>query len=751
MAAPAAIVAAGTAAVLVGAAAALAHRQAQPWAGWVAGTAVGRFEGRLAVDPQRLVPAGRGGDRYAVRVDVDTVTARGLRSAVDLPVLVLAPPAWSRLTAGQGVAFTGRLAPSEPGDEAAALVSALGPPSVTPASWPWRASDAVRAALRRACGGLPADAGGLLPSLVDGDTSGLPGPLQADLRAAGLTHLTAVSGANLTVVAEAVLWGASALRAPRLVRVPLMVVTLAAFVVLARPSPSVLRAAAMGAVGIVAATGGRPARGVPALGAAAVVLLTVDPWLARSAGFALSAVATAALLLLAPVWTRSLARRLPRALAVALAAPAAAQVACGPVTVLLQPVVSLVAVPANLLAEPVVAPATVAGVIAAVTGLAWPWGAHLVARLGALGTGWVAVVAHRGAALPLASVPWPPGLAGAALLAAAESVLVALTLAGPRGVLVSRATPRRALLVAAAGAAALALLAASRAAGLGLPGVSPGLPRDWTIAMCDVGQGDATVLRSGPDRAVLVDTGPEPVLVDGCLGRLGVHHLDLVLLTHFHADHVGGLEGALHGRDARQVLVSPLAEPAENVAAVRRATAAGRLPLAVAHVGEAGDAGTGVWRVRWRVLAASAAGADATGAVGDGDGTVVNESSVAVTADVRGPGGTLRAVLLGDLETQGQHALAERLAGGAESVGGPVDVVKVAHHGSAKQDPLLYRLLAPRVGLVGVGVGNDYGHPAPAALTLLASLGVRVLRTDTSGDLAVTPVGDGSLRLAATR
>jgi competence protein ComEC len=752
-----AVVAAAAAAVLAGTAGALARRQAQPWAGWVAAAAVAHIEGRLAVDPQRIVPSVRGGgDRYAVRVDVDTLTARGLRSPADLPVLVLAPPAWSGLTAGQGVSFAGRLAPSEPGDEAAALVAALGPVTVTPASWPWRASDAVRAALRRACDGLPDDAGGLLPSLVDGDTSRLPAPLQADLRAAGLTHLTAVSGANLTVVAEAVLWSASALRAPRRVRVPLMVLTLAAFVVLARPSPSVLRAAAMGAVGIVAATGGRPARGVPALGAAAVVLLAVDPWLARSAGFALSAVATAALLLLAPVWARALGRRLPSALAVALAAPAAAQVACGPVTVLLQPAVSLVAVPANLLAEPVVAPATVAGVAAAVTGLVWPWAAHLVAALGALGTAWVAVVAHRGAALPLASVPWPPGLPGAVLLAAVEAVLVALTLPGPRRVLTSPATPsrvtgRRAVIAAAAGAVGLGLLAASRAAGLGLPGVSPGLPGDWTVVMCDVGQGDATVLRTGPDRAVLVDTGPDPALVDGCLGRLGVHHLDLVLLTHFHADHVGGLEGALHGRDARRLLVSPFAAPADNAAAVRRAVTAERLPLAVAHVGDAGEAGTGVWRVRWRVLTASAAGAGVTGPADGGDGTVVNESSVAITAEVSGPGGALRAVLLGDLETQGQHALAERLRTGADTADGPVDVVKVAHHGSAKQDPLLYRLLAPRVGLVGVGAGNDYGHPAPGTLAMLASLGVRVLRTDTSGDLAVAASRDGALRLAVTR
>ena len=336
VAASAALVAAAAAAVLAGTAGALARRQAAPWPGWVSDRAVARFEGRIADDAHRVAggPTGlrRGGqDRYAVRVDVDAVTARGSRLVAGLPVLVLAPPSWAGLTAGQAVTFSGRLAPTEPGDEAAALVSvAAGPLAVSPGGWPWRASDVVRAALRRACAGLPADAGGLLPSLVDGDTSALPPLLQGDLRAAGLTHLTAVSGANLTVVAETVLWTAGTLRAPRAVRLPLMVATLAGFVVLARPSPSVLRAAGMGAVGILAAAGSRPGRGVPALAAAATVLLVVDPWLARSAGFALSAVATAALLLLAPVWARELARALPRPLALAIAAPAAAQVACGP-------------------------------------------------------------------------------------------------------------------------------------------------------------------------------------------------------------------------------------------------------------------------------------------------------------------------------------------------------------------------------------------------------------------------------------
>jgi competence protein ComEC len=770
-----ALAAAAVAVVLASTASALAARSAGPWPGWVEQRAVARLEGMVTGDPHRLPDTGRGdGERYVVPVDLAAAQARGSRQTLDLPVVVLAPASWREVTAGQGVAWTGRPSAAEPGDAAAAVVTALGPPAVTPGSWPWRLADRVRAALREACVGLPADAGGLLPSLVDGDGSALPESLRADLTTAGLTHLTAVSGANLSIIAESALWVAGAVRAPRRLRVVLLLLTLAAFVVLARPSPSVLRAAAMGGVGVTAAALSRRARAVPALAAAAVVLLGLDPYLARSAGFALSVVATGGLLLLAPLWADRLSRRLPRPLALAVAAPAAAQVACGPVLVLLQPAVSPVAVPANLLAEPVVAPATVVGVIAALVGTTAPPAAHLVAAAAALGTGWIAAVAHRAAGLPLASVPWPAGAGGAMLLAALEaSVVIALMpsaasaigravagstrgrrtlVAGTRAPSGGPAPTRRRFLVAGAGAAAGAAgLGGLAAAGVRPPGFpSPGVPADWSVVMADVGQGDATLLRSGAARAVLVDVGPDPRLVDDALRRFGVLHLDLVVLTHFHADHVGGLAGVLAGRTVGAILVSPLEEPVVNVAEVRRLAAAAGVPLVPARPALAGLAASDGWRVAWRLLTPSGAQVPLTAPETD-DSDVVNESSVALVAELAGPAGSARAVLLGDLETQGQRALVGRLANGLDGLGGSVDVIKVAHHGSAKQHEDLYRAIAGRVALIGVGAGNDYGHPAPSALALLRRAGLTVFRTDQSGDLAVMARPDGGLRLVPAR
>jgi competence protein ComEC len=760
----AALALAAGSAVLACAAGTAAQRSAGPFPAWVADRAVADLTGSLTGDP-RPVAAGRwsGQARYVVRLQATQVRARGHTRRVDAPVLVLGGAAWSRLSAGAEVVVTGRLSPPGPGDDVVAMVSALGGPArAQPGAWWWRAADRVRAGLRTAVVGLPAEPGGLLPSLVLGDTSTLQPQVTRNLTTAGLTHLTAVSGANVAIVLGSILWVAAVAGVTRRSRIALAGLGLAGFVVLARPEPSVLRAAAMGVVALVGLTAGRRPRGVPALCAAVVTLLVADPWLARSPGFALSSVATGALLLLAPPWASRLERWMPRPLALALAAPTAAQAACGPIVVLLNPSVSLAAVPANLLAEPAVAPATVLGVVCAVLSLVWPWGAHVVAAVSCCATWWITTVADRAAAVPGASVPWLPGIAGAAALATltALAVVVSLRVApavSPRqGPWVRSAEPGgRPNPTAAAGLAGL-LLAALLAGWLLAPLLAGRLPVQigrrsgwpppgWVIAMCDVGQGDATVMRSGADRAVLVDAGPEPSAVDGCLSRLGVRHLDLVVLTHFHADHVLGLNGALHDRDAQAVLVSPLAQPGENAQAVHRWATARAVPERVAWTGMSGEVGADGWQLRWRVLlpddstVPKAAPYSGSGIgrsdEGPGDGSTVNGSSVATLVEVRAPdGSTLRLAGLGDLEEPGQQRLVSVLAAGADP---HVDVVKVAHHGSAKQDGELYRLLSPRIGLIGVGTGNDYGHPTASALDLLARLGVEVRRTDLSGDVAV--------------
>ena len=253
-------------------------------------------------------------------------------------------------------------------------------------------------------------------------------------------------------------------------------------------------------------------------------------------------------------------------------------------------------------------------------------------------------------------------------------------------------------------------------------------PPGWRVVQCDVGQGDALVVRSGEGAAVLVDVGPPGGAADACLRALGITRIDLLVLTHFHADHVGGLAGVLAGRTVAAALVSPLDAPAGQAGEVLAA-----LHDAGVAVSRAGASGTGsgvAGDVRWRVLGPP------TGA------TEPNDASVVLLLEVAGLG----VLTLGDAELAAQEALAARLA--ADPAARSAAVLKVAHHGSAVQSARLAGLLAPAVALVSVGAGNDYGHPAPATAELYRDRGALVLGTDRCGAVAVT-VRDGVLDVHA--
>ncbi len=680
--------------------------------------AVVQIEGTVASDPQQLEPM-RAGQEPSVllRLSVRSVDGRGERARVRSRVLVFADLRWLPLRWGERVAVSGRLAPAEPGDDVAATLDARGPPRVlAPAPAVARGAERLRAGLRTAVGGIAPDPAGLLPGLVVGDTSLQRADLVDDMKTTGLTHLSAVSGTNVTIVCVLALALAGWAGFGRRVRLVAAAAVLGCFVVLARPEPSVLRAAVMGAVGLLAVAGSRRRAGVPAISVAVVALLVVDPWLSRSYGFALSVLATLGLLLLARPWTTALARWLPTPLAAAVAIPLAAQAVCGPVIVLLSGQVSLVSLPANALVAPLVAPATVLGLASALASLVSPVLAHLLAVAASWPCALIALTARRFADVPHAQVAWPGGVAGAAGLAA---LTVLAVVAGPTLVRGARRRPAR---FAAAGVLVLAIATP-------LPGGSrPFPPAGWLLVACDVGQGDALVLRSASGHTVLVDAGPSPEDVDGCLRRLAVTRLDAVVLTHFHADHVDGLPAVLAGRQVAQLLVTPVDDPVESAAQVRARAAAAAVPVRAVRAGERlviGDPADGltldvVWPAR--VL---------------DDGSIPNNASIVLDAHVDG----VRLLLTGDIEPAAARAVALSLRG--TTGGGAVDVLKVSHHGSAKQDPGLLAQLHPRLALVSVGQDNGYGHPAPQTLQLLAAAGARVARTDLSGDLAVVHDGSG--------
>ncbi|MGG5257504.1 ComEC/Rec2 family competence protein [Phycicoccus avicenniae] len=531
-------------------------------------------------------------------------------------------------------------------------------------------------------------------------------------------------GSNVAVVIAMVLGLCAVLGVPRRARPVLAAVALAGFVVLARPEPSVVRAAAMGAIGLLGLSRSRRSAGLPVLGGAVLVVLVLDPWLARSFGFALSTLATLGLLLFTRPWGEAVGARLPRRLAPlgpALAVPLAAQAMTAPVVVLLQGSVSLVGVVANLLAAPLVPVATVAGVSAALVSLVWARGAELVAWVGVVPTAVIARVARVFAEVPGGTLPWPDGPPGALLLAA---LLVLVLLTGRPLVAGVGRHP-----VVAFGVVALvgAVLVPTR--------VVTWPPDGWRVVVCDVGQGDAVVLRTGPGRAVLVDAGPDPPLVDGCLDRLGVRTLDAVVLTHFHADHVDGLAGALRGRTVLRLLVCPVREPEQGAAAVDRMARDAGVPVTALHAGDRltlGELDAVVWSP-WRRI---------------GEGSVPNNASVVLAAHTGG----VDALLLGDVERESAHDLLLRLrrdpAMSAAARG--FELVKTPHHGSANLDDELMAAVRAPVGVISVGADNDYGHPTAEHLALLRRLGYAVYRTDQRGDVALVEHG-GEVRVVTTR
>ncbi|MEU7430859.1 ComEC/Rec2 family competence protein [Streptomyces sioyaensis] len=651
--------------------------------------------------------------------------------------------AWRGLLPSTRIRVVARAAPPlSPADQAAAVlrVTADAPPvKVGAPTALGRLAGSLRAGLREATDGLRPDARALLPGLVVGDTSRVPPDLDDAFRATDLTHLLAVSGSNLTIVL-ALLIGPPhlATRAERRGLAPRLGLSLRgtavvggalalAFVVVCRPDPSVLRAAACGLITLLAIGTGRRRSLLPALAAAVLLLVLYDPWLARSYGFLLSVLATGALLLLAPRWSTALQRRrVPPRIAEVIAAAAAAQAVCAPVVAVLAARVGLVAVPCNLLAELAVGPATVLGFAAlAAAPVAMPV-ARALAWCAGWPAGWIAGVARTGAALPGAEFEWPGGWTGGLMLAVVLVVLVP----------VGRRLLRRPWLCAVCALAVL--LAVCRPAPFtrvitGWP------PPGWRAVVCDVGQGDGLVLAAGDGTALVVDTGPEPHAIDRCLTDLGIRRIPLLVLTHFHADHVDGLPGALRGRSVGAIETTTLEDPPGQAQFVRTTAAAAGVPLVRAASGERRHLGPLSWEVLWPPVPpdlpgpSSPGGPDSQAAGLDGrNGSAAldgpNDASVTLLVHTRG----LTLLLLGDLEPPAQRAL-----WAAHPELGAVDVLKVAHHGSAYQDPLLIRRLAPRLALISCGAGNPYGHPAAGTLAALRAQGVRVLRTDTDGALAI--------------
>jgi competence protein ComEC len=379
-------------------------------------------------------------------------------------------------------------------------------------------------------------------------------------------------------------------------------------------------------------------------------------------------------------------------LAEAIAIPISATIFCTPVIVALSGQLSLITVPANILASPVIGPITVIGFIAAIFAAVLPKLSALLLLFTYPMAGWIVWLCKIGADFVVLKF---------------SSTLFFIALLCVISIIFFKRKWRLLLLVA------VLFISQLTYAKMNWPG------SNWQVTNCDVGQGDALVINLQNSKAIVIDVGPEPGLIDSCLKRLKIKEISLLVLTHFHADHVGGLAGAIKGRDVKQVWITNNLAPAFSYEStmkllsneiVSQIISGQQFRIAAAQISV-------LWPERY---------------IGNfkslpGDGSAINNSSIALLIKIK----ELKVFVAGDLEPPVQEIIA------LNPMLQKVDIYKVCHHGSAYQYLPLLDKIDPAIAVISVGAQNSYGHPAPDLIGEFERRGVKLLRTDRSGGIAI--------------
>jgi competence protein ComEC len=577
-----------------------------------------------------------------------------------------------------------------------------------------RASNFFREKMRSgSVAALSRNPAALLLGLTIGDDRALSARVRDDFRASGLSHLTAVSGANVAMVLGALAALLSVLKASRRLKIGLGFAAIFFFAVITRWEPSVLRASVMAAIALAAFLFGRSSSSLHILGIALIGLLMFDPMMLWSVGFQLSFAATAGILIgREPLVDRL--KLIPRLIAEPLAIGLAAQAAVFPLIAVHFGKISIASVPANLAAAGLVAPGTVLGLVGGVV---------------ATFSGWLAGPVFKVAGVFVTALEWIARTFGRSdysqisvpNFASFELVAACLGLTAGWLWLIRRARWARWPAVAAAVVLLGALIA---------PAAGSAAHSGLRVTFFDVGQGDSALVESPRGARVLIDGGPDPELIADTLRRRGMERIDLLVASHLHADHVVGLAQVAARLDVGIALhpgvETPLLESLQVGKRFEVATEGERIVIGDLTVELLGP-GT-----ESRSSAVEAGGIKQTV-----EGSELNDASVVL----RVLWGGECVLFTGDLEESGQQELLDRHLEEIEC-----SVLKAPHHGSGRLLEEFVQAVDPEWVTVSVG-RNDYGHPTEKALTIFEAAGARVLRTDRMDDIVLEIDDSGQVEL----
>lgn len=518
------------------------------------------------------------------------------------------------------------------------------PDSLTLVSTPstLRLLEKIRIQLRKVTEKLGGQAPALIPGMVIGDTSLQSPALSKLMLEAGLSHLTAVSGANFAIVSAFIFALIGMFVPSRRIQVIITIFTLVIFVMLVRPTPSVLRAGLMAAVFLVAKLSGRRSLGLNSLAVAIAVLLLINPFQAFEAGFILSVLATSGLLFLAPRISADIPG--PKVLGDLVSIPTASTIFCAPYLMIISGGLNMGTILLNILVAPVVPFVTVLGFIATLLVVPLEGIAEVLIGIASYGAYWIILVASWSR--------WMPSLLTSAPL------LILLIIIFTVGKVIRSWIAF--LLIAI-------LVVFSSSQKLSFPGAN------WQVGQCDVGQGDALLVNLGKGSAILFDAGPDPKLLERCLDQFKIRYLPLVVISHAHADHYQGL-AATSKFKVGEIWSNRETNFVKGIPA-RQVRSGLRSKIGRAKVG-----------IIWPKT-----GVESFDSI-SGDGSGENNLSVVAEVEIEG----VRILVTGDIEPGAQRELLEGLS--------DIDLIKVPHHGSRFQELELFS--GASLFLISVGANS---------------------------------------------